>query len=645
MVGPTMRLKLLVGGLALSLGAPLPPQQQALDPSSAQADGSQVKPAEGAMPQVLRGVPHWDSTPPPDPWGRSQPQAAPSDASVPDMASPDPSSPKTPSPDAAEPQTPSPDAAAPQTPSPDTAVPQTSSSDADAPQTPSPDAASPQTAAVDGSAPQAAAAEGSTPLAAPAEGSAHWEPDEEWLQKKKEQEELKQAQELKRKETEEDRWEAERAERRRKREEAREEAEKEQADAALTPQERAAAEEAARKAAEAKAEQDKLDDAAEKAAKAKEDAEAAAEAAADAAAEAKEKANAGIEKRKEALERKRAQMHWEDKSDKERQAPVARPEVDPDVGLSDKSRDDVAATTIISPHKQPLASDSAASFELFTDSQMYRLGDMVASHAYRAHRCGSNETIYTLPVARVTLDECAGIHEAGTVDKYHIAKWPNSLAAEYLRRTDDESNYTVLASILQSGGFAPTSTPKPADALVVHLRVGDVLEDVHLEFPVEQLLADEREVCDDLPAEGNQHRHCYIHNEHYYRRQLAKLPADYRRDTVVLVAGAHQASPAGFPRSSAYIRGIANLFRREGFRHVELRLAQPPDDDVSFMSRARYFIQGGGGYSMMVAGVVKELGGKVFTDDLFGFNLGATVYTGKAKSIPAATMLATVTVE
>ena len=33
---------------------------------------------------------------------------------------------------------------------------------------------------------------------------------------------------------------------------------------------------------------------------------------------------------------------------------------------------------------------------------------------------------------------------------------------------------------------------------------------------------------------------------------------------------------------------------------------------------------------MMVAGVVKELGGKVFTDDLFGFNLGATVYTGKA---------------
>ena len=69
MVGPTMRLKLLVGGLALSLGAPLPPQQQALDPSSAQADGSQVKPAEGAMPQVLRGVPHWDSTLPPDPWG------------------------------------------------------------------------------------------------------------------------------------------------------------------------------------------------------------------------------------------------------------------------------------------------------------------------------------------------------------------------------------------------------------------------------------------------------------------------------------------------------------------------------------------------------------------------------------------------
>ena len=148
----------------------------------------------------------------------------------------------------------------------------------------------------------------------------------------------------------------------------------------------------------------------------------------------------------------------------------------------------------------------------------------------------------------MTLDECAGIHEAGTVDKYHIAKWPNSLAPS-TSAAPTTSPTTLCSRASCSRGIAPTSTPKPADALVVHLRVGDVLEDVHLEFPVEQLLADEREVCDDLPAEGNQHRHCYIHNEHYYRRQLAKLPADYRRDTVVLVAGAHQASPAGFPRS------------------------------------------------------------------------------------------------
>ena len=40
-----------------------------------------------------------------------------------------------------------------------------------------------------------------------------------------------------------------------------------------------------------------------------------------------------------------------------------------------------------------------------------------------------------------------------------------------------------------------------------------------------------------------------------------------------------------------------------------------PDDDVVFMSRARYFIEGGGGFSILIAGMVRELGGTVLHDE------------------------------
>ena len=53
----------------------------------------------------------------------------------------------------------------------------------------------------------------------------------------------------------------------------------------------------------------------------------------------------------------------------------------------------------------------------------------------------------------------------------------------------------------------------------------------------------------------------------------------------------------GFRRSSAYIRGVRRLFKAAGYR-VHLRLGQKPDDDFALMSRATYFVQGGGGFSI-----------------------------------------------
>ena len=44
---------------------------------------------------------------------------------------------------------------------------------------------------------------------------------------------------------------------------------------------------------------------------------------------------------------------------------------------------------------------------------------------------------------------------------------------------------------------------------------------------------------------------------------------------------------------------------------VRLRLGQPPDDDFAFMARAARFVPAGGGFSRLVAALVRRFGGAV----------------------------------
>ena len=55
------------------------------------------------------------------------------------------------------------------------------------------------------------------------------------------------------------------------------------------------------------------------------------------------------------------------------------------------------------------------------------------------------------------------------------------------------------------------------------------------------------------------------------------------------------------------------FFERHNFT-VTLRIANPPDDDVVFMSRAPFFIESGGGFSAMVKRLVHEMGGTALCD-------------------------------
>ena len=150
----------------------------------------------------------------------------------------------------------------------------------------------------------------------------------------------------------------------------------------------------------------------------------------------------------------------------------------------------------------------------------------------------------------------------------------------------------------------------PTDAVVVHARVGDVLDlagvtaqtgDYHT------LTAQEA-----LDGSGSDMLLHYTYPLSYYKGIIPKLPQHVR--TCYIVAGTQYTSDHGWPLSTAYVNGLRDLFDAEGFA-VRVMAGFPPDDDVIFMAHAKHFIRGGGGYSGVVAGLVAQLGGTVHWDN------------------------------
>ena len=199
-----------------------------------------------------------------------------------------------------------------------------------------------------------------------------------------------------------------------------------------------------------------------------------------------------------------------------------------------------------------------------------------------------------------------------TCGEWHCGLWPSSLACRYVQSTTAENDFGMLAAIIRTSYTDPAHTP-PGDAVVAHLRVGDVFEDPYAgHFMSVTDLLHGPAVCDvgieTDDNHGGETRHCYIKNLAYYRAQIEKLPSVVR--TVYLIAGSHL--EGDYTRSSDYIRGVRDFFLSVGFV-VHLHLGGAPDDAFALAANARYFIVGGGGYSVLMANVNKAMGGTVLS--------------------------------
>ena len=86
--------------------------------------------------------------------------------------------------------------------------------------------------------------------------------------------------------------------------------------------------------------------------------------------------------------------------------------------------------------------------QLYSGNKMYRLGDMVVT--------------------------CHRFLDIG--EKYHLKTFPDSIASEYMKNTKNLKKYNILANIVKERTKKTCDLPNDKD-LIVHLRVGDVVED------------------------------------------------------------------------------------------------------------------------------------------------------------------------
>ena len=225
--------------------------------------------------------------------------------------------------------------------------------------------------------------------------------------------------------------------------------------------------------------------------------------------------------------------------------------------------------------------NSQDTLRLFSGCDNYRLGDVFASklidYQFSAHG------LKVWPTQRKT-------DFKGTLREYTLENFPNSIAADYILRSKAQHDYQLLKQICTER--ADVNNTPPADVLVMHLRVGDVIDyskHTHYDFLRSQ-------TCDTG---------CYVRP----LQSIIDSATRSKMSKVVLVAGAHVPDP--LPQSLCYLEIVALELENNGYE-VTMRLAGHPVDDLIYMSNARHFSPSNGGFSRIITRLVRMNGGSVY---------------------------------
>jgi hypothetical protein len=210
----------------------------------------------------------------------------------------------------------------------------------------------------------------------------------------------------------------------------------------------------------------------------------------------------------------------------------------------------------------------------------YRLGDIIKSKKWR-HQ-SSREIRSKEGIKMSSLD-------------YHLKHYPNSIAVEYISRTDTERDLDVLYDIVRAR-TVPSLIPDK-NTLVIHLRIGDVIDGS--KFSIDDFLDEDNEI---MGVKYNKRGVQYVRPISFYKKivqQIQNLPIK----KVILVGGFH--IDGDHSKSLEYVKHIKNFFESHNYMVTE-RIDHDPDEDFIFMSNSTYFVQSGGGFSKLIADLVKN---------------------------------------
>ena len=227
------------------------------------------------------------------------------------------------------------------------------------------------------------------------------------------------------------------------------------------------------------------------------------------------------------------------------------------------------------------------------------------AHLYHGHKgyMLSDLIKQPIPPPNATFATAANNRWAKWADvrRDHLHDFPNSLAAEFVQSThhsmSEAERFATLHRLVAARWRREYGKPPAADYLVVHLRVGDVIEEES--HSLAEML------YDNMDVRFNQTGTRYVRRLPWYRSlDFAQMNVS----RAVILAGSHLPY-ASFNRSCVYVHEVRKVLQAKGL-NVELRCGRNADDDVVFASRAKWVAASSGGFSNLIRSVAQSFGAR-----------------------------------
>ena len=174
-------------------------------------------------------------------------------------------------------------------------------------------------------------------------------------------------------------------------------------------------------------------------------------------------------------------------------------------------------------------------------------------------------------------------------------KWKNTIADQYYKKKKKYQDYETLYQIVKNKSKKvkiPDGIPD-GKTLVIHLRIGDVIENEYL-GSIDDLL----EGKSDYKGSDGWY---YLKDYKYFENNIEKIKDKINK--IVIVGGYHCANNP--IRSKIYLEKLINFMQKKNYI-IEQRIDKySSDEDFIYMSNSSYFLRSGGGYSKLANEMVK----------------------------------------